>query len=140
MASDVTPGGTAGGPKFQPIWQVSPPQLRVNVPAYATSKPTMRIKGVATDEKQVQDLFIFVRNPDAKISARKIFYLSNRSTTHPKALSFSTDVPLWPGANYVSINARENEDVRAQETVVIFRKKPVAVVEAPAGKRSSDSR
>jgi len=79
-----------------------------------------------------------VRNPDAKVAARKIFYLSNRSTTHPKDLHFSTEVPLWPGANYVSIHARENEDVQANETVVIFRKGALAV----AGKNgpATDSR
>jgi carboxyl-terminal processing protease len=126
-AAEVTPGGTATKGKFRPLWQVTPPQIRIKVPAYATAAKQMRIEGVATDEKRVQDLYVFVRNPDAKVHARKVFYTSNRSTTHPKQLRFSTMVPLWPGANYVSIHARENEDVQAKEVAVIFRKKAVAV-------------
>ena len=126
-ATDVTPGGTVTKGKFKPLWQVTPPQIRIKVPAYATTANQIRIEGVATDEKRVQDLYVFVRNPDAKVHARKVFYTSNRSTTHPKELRFSTNVPLWPGANYVSIHARENEDVQAKEMVVIFRKKAMAV-------------
>jgi carboxyl-terminal processing protease len=102
----------------------------VSVPTYVTREATMRISGSATDEKRVQDLFIFVRNPDAKIRPRKIYYRSNGSTKDPKVLAFEAKVPLWPGANYVSVHVRENEDVQANETVVIFRKKALAVVGA----------
>jgi carboxyl-terminal processing protease len=134
-AKDVTPGGVAGAGRFNPLWQVTPPLIRVKVPTYATTDKSIRIEGVAIDEKKVQDLFIFVRNPDSKVGARKIYYLSNRSTTHPKQLQFGTEVPLWPGANYVSIHARENEDVQTNETVVIFRKKVMAVAGKTGGKR-----
>jgi len=124
---DVTPGGPLTPGTFKPLWQVTPPLIRIKVPAHVTAAKKIRLEGTATDEKKIQDLFIFVRNPDAKVSARKIFYTSNRSTAHPRQMDFATDVPLWPGANYVSIHARENEDVQANETVVIFRKKDTAV-------------
>ena len=91
-AQDVTPGGTPAPGRFRPLWQVTPPMIRLSLPGHATTAKQVRIEGVVTDEKRVQDLYVFVRNPDAKIGARKIFYTSNRSTTHPKELRFSTSV------------------------------------------------
>jgi len=69
-----------------------------------------------------------VRNPGTHTEARKFFYQSNRKSKTPKVLRFSADVPLQPGANYVTVFARENNDVQASELVVIFRKQanPVA--------------
>jgi len=121
-AKEVTPGGTPTPQKFAPRWQVTPPKLVVRVPAYATTAKSMRIDGYAADETRVSDLFIFVRNPDAKIEGRKIFYRSNSGSRQPRELRFYTDVPLWPGANYVTVHARESEEVQSQDTVVIFRK------------------
>ena len=123
-ARDVTPGGGAARGTFDPRWQVTPPKLVLHVPSYRTANKKMHIKGVITDETRVTDVFIFVRNADAKVDGRKVFYTSNGNGKDPKRLTFSTDLPLWPGANYVTVHARENEDVQTSETVVIFRSKP----------------
>jgi carboxyl-terminal processing protease len=130
-AKDVTPGGTPTPQKFISRWQVTPPKVVVRVPAYATSGKSMRIDGYATDETRVSDLFVFVRNPDAKIDGRKIFYRSNGGARQQRELRFNVDVPLWPGANYVTVHARESEEVQSQETVIIFRKAPPAPAPAP---------
>lgn len=123
-AKHVTPGGAATPQKFVSRWQVTPPKLTLKVPTHATSEGKIRLEGVASDETRVADLFIFVRNPEAKIEGRKIFYRSNGSSKQNKELRFSAEVPLWPGANYVTVHVRENEEVQAQETVIIFRKAP----------------
>jgi carboxyl-terminal processing protease len=134
-AKHVTPGGPPTPGKFVGRWQVTPPKLTVKVPSYATTGSSMRIEGVAVDETRVSDLFVFVRNPDAKIDSRKIFYQSNGNAKMPKELRFSTEVPLWPGANYVTVHARENDEVQSQDTVVIFRKPPPAVAGAKTSRR-----
>jgi carboxyl-terminal processing protease len=121
-AKNVTPGGAATPNKFVPRWQVTPPKLALHVASYATTAASMRIDGVATDESHVADVFVFVRNPDAKIEGRKVFYRSNTAAKNGKELRFDTEIPLWPGANYVTVHARENEEVQAQDTVVIYRK------------------
>jgi carboxyl-terminal processing protease len=131
-ASAVTPGGAATPAKFVPRWQVTPPKLVLKVPSYATGGNTIHVDGVASDETRVTDVFIFVRNPDAKIEGRKVFYRSNSASKNPRELRFDAEVPLWPGANYVTVHARESEEVQAQDTVVIFRK-----TAALAGTRSS---
>ena len=50
---------------------------------------------------------------------RKVFYQANRGDT--KSLEFATEVPLEPGINYVSVFARENQDVVTRETFVVRR-------------------
>ena len=130
-AKDVTPGGAAGRGAFLPRWQVTPPKLVLNIPSYSTSDKRMKITGTITDETRVTDAFIFVRNPTAKVDGRKVFYISNLKGKDPRRLNLSTSIPLWPGANYVSVHARENEDVQTSETVVIFRKKVKAEKKPP---------
>ena len=109
---------------FEPRWQVTPPTIVLKVPTYATSAKKLRVHGTARDETRIQDLYLFVRNPEAKIDGRKIFYRSNRKAADSHRLDFAVDVPLWPGPNYVTVFARESNEVQAQETVVIFRSHP----------------
>jgi carboxyl-terminal processing protease len=118
----ATVSGTAR-PKMIPKWQVSPPKITLQIPSHVTKKSTFKLKGIATDETQISDVYIFVRNREAKIDGRKIFYRSNRKSRTPRRLSFEVDVPLWEGANYITVFARESEDTRAQQTVVISRRK-----------------
>jgi carboxyl-terminal processing protease len=125
---DVTPGKGLATGKFVPRWQVTPPSLSVKVPTYSTDKSSIRVEGIATDETRVQDLYISVHNSDAKIDYRKVYYTSNSNALNPRELKFSSDVPLWPGANYVSVVAKKNEDVRALESVIIFMKSKTAAV------------
>ena len=75
-----------------------------------------------------------LRNPDAKIDGRKVFYRSNTAAKNGRELRFESDVPLWPGANYVTVHARENEEVQAQDTLVIFRK-PASLAGAKSSRR-----
>ncbi|MBK8479625.1 MAG: PDZ domain-containing protein [Proteobacteria bacterium] len=120
------PGPARG--QFDGRWQVTPPRLVLNVPALATEKPSMRITGEATDETRVTDIYVFVRNRDAKIEARKVYYQSNAHATAPQVLRFAAEVPLWPGANYVTVFARENNEVQTQQVAVIMRREAVRPV------------
>ena len=120
-AKAVTPGGRPGKAAFKPRWQVTPPKLSIKVPNYTTDKKELKVSGTITDETRVTDMYIFVRNPDAKIHGRKIFYRANPGKSG--RMNFSAKVPLWKGANYVTVYARETEDVLSQETVVIYRKR-----------------
>ncbi|MCC6748736.1 MAG: PDZ domain-containing protein [Deltaproteobacteria bacterium] len=133
-SKEVTPGSEGGTARFQASWQVTPPKLTLQVPTYLTSAATIRVSGSAVDETKVADLFIFVRNPDAKVE-RKVYYQSTRNSKTPNRLDFATDLPLWPGANYVSVYTRESADVQANETVVIFRKRDKGAKEGAAAAR-----
>lgn len=119
---DVTLGHFSGKEgAFHPIWQVTPPKIALEVPSYATDKPNITIKGEVSDETRVADVYIFVRNAEAEIEGQKVYYRSNRRSADPKTLRFSAQVPLWKGANYLSVFARENNQVQANQMVVIYR-------------------
>ena len=75
------------------------------------------IKGTASDNERLLDGYIFV-------GARKVFYRSNRDGADPKKMSFEADLPLRPGANVVSVVARENPDTTSRKTFVVRRDGP----------------
>ena len=146
-ANDVKEG--AGKPSaITPIWQVTPPILTVNAPT-SVNGPTVTVKGVASDDNQVKDLFIRVYNRDSKMPAKKVFYLSNRG--QKGRLPFQTEVPLWPGSNIVQIFARETNEIQSVATLVVLEKTtPPSLVQdtradgagatAPPGKPKTSTR
>jgi carboxyl-terminal processing protease len=107
-----------------PQWEVSPPTLAIKQPAGLVDSGTIHLSGTATDEHKVTDVFVFVSNRTAKIDRRKVFYRSNKKSANPATQSFEADIPLWPGANVVTVVARENTQVQSQTTLVVDRREP----------------
>jgi carboxyl-terminal processing protease len=101
-----------------------PPRLKVDYgQALVTRDRSLKVNGKASDDARIRDLYIFV-------GTRKVFYQANGGTE--KALSFAAQVPLEPGINYVSVFARENQDVVTRETFVVRRDGPDgALLETP---------
>jgi carboxyl-terminal processing protease len=124
--SDLKNGGTAK-PSFQPVWQVMPPVLTVSAPTVVNG-PTVHLKGIATDDTQVKDVYIRVFNRDSKLPPKKVFYLPNRGTERNK-LAFETDVPLWPGSNHIQVFARETTEVQTLATLVVLQRQPPSLVQ-----------
>jgi carboxyl-terminal processing protease len=119
---------------FTQNWQVSPPKLAVNMPNSLVQGGTYQLTGKAQDEKKVSDVFVFVSNRRAKIDHRKVYYHSNRGGTNPRELSFGTSVPLWPGANVITVVARESTSVQSQETLIVERTDGTAPVAETSAK------
>ena len=118
----VKDGGAAATPtSFTPNWQVSPPDLRVHTPVGLIHADKIKISGKALDENKVSDVFIFVSNRRAKIDRRKVYYRSNRDGANAKELAFEADVPLWPGANVITVVSRESTTVESRETFIVER-------------------
>jgi carboxyl-terminal processing protease len=108
-------------PQFTPAWQVSPPRIELkNGPLYVDTG-SFHLSGSAKDERKVADVFVFVSNRTAKIDRRKVFYRSNRKGAVPMQMSFDAEIPLWPGANVVTVVARENTQVQSTDTIVVQR-------------------
>jgi hypothetical protein len=36
-------------------------------------------------------------------------------------MDFSSDIPLWPGSNQVTVVTRENQDVKSIQTLYLYR-------------------
>ena len=58
----------------------------------------------------------------AKIEHRKVFYLSNRKGSTPKSLRLDAVIPLWPGANQVTVVARQSNQVQSNQTLIVQRR------------------
>jgi hypothetical protein len=119
---------TGGNPKpiLQTLWQVTPPVLTASAPTVVNGS-TVHVKGQATDDHQVKDVYIRVINRDSKIQAKKVFYLPNRGDR--TKLPFETDVPLWPGSNFIQVFARETNEVQTLATLVVLQKQPPSLVD-----------
>jgi carboxyl-terminal processing protease len=118
--ADVKSGGAAHG-AIKPEWQVTPPILTVNAPTVAPGD-TVHLKGHATDERLVRDVYVRVWNRNAKIPVKKVYYQPNRLTGDRTKMDFEADIPLSPGSNLVQVFARESNDVQSLQTVVVLKR------------------
>ena len=121
-ASEVSrTSGRARADRLAPRWQVTPPALAIEVPTFEVKGASFTLKGKATDDSKVEDVYIFVSNQDAKIENRKVFYKSNRGAAKPGQVAFAPTIPLWPGSNLVTVVARENGDVKSSYSMFLYR-------------------
>ncbi len=129
-AADVRPGGTptTEAPPPEPVWQVTPPVLAVSVPTVSSGN-FVRLRGTATDDHEIKDIYVRVWNRDSKLPPKKVFYLPNRGDR--KNLPFEVDVPLWPGSNLIQVFARETNEVQSVQTAIVLQRPGVGLVRAP---------
>ena len=127
--ADLKSGGTPHG-TIKPEWQVTPPVLTVTAPTVTTGD-TVHIKGHATDDHLVRDVYVRVWNRNAKIPVKKVFYQPNRLTGDRTKMDFEADIPLWPGSNLVQVFARESNEVQSLQTVVVLKRAPNDLVAQP---------
>ncbi len=111
-ASAATSSGSGGRLEFSRGRM--PPRLEVDYgEALVTRARTLKLRGKAKDDTRIRDVYVFV-------GSRKVFYQANTGAD-PKVLTFQASIPLEPGINYVSVFARENQDVITRDTVVVRR-------------------
>lgn len=95
-----------------------PPRLEIDYgDTLVTRKSSIRIRGKASDNSRVHDLYLFV-------DANKVFYQSNKDAPDSTRAVFDTRVPLHPGINYVTIVARESDDIVSRRVFVVRRDSP----------------
>lgn len=107
--------------ELAPNWQVTPPTIALKIPSFTTDKATYRLSGQISDDSHVEDVYIFVSNYADKVENKKVFYKSNRKGAREDSMAFTTDIPLWPGTNRVTVVARENDEVKSTHTMFLLR-------------------
>jgi carboxyl-terminal processing protease len=111
-------GGSGKGGHLVDVLAHMPPKLEVDYGhSLMTREPLLPIKGTADDDTLVRDVYVFV-------GSHKVFYQSNRKGTDKKHVSFSTTVPLHPGINYVTVVAREDNEIMSRQMFVVRRDAP----------------
>ncbi|HLK89432.1 MAG TPA: MXAN_5808 family serine peptidase [Polyangia bacterium] len=129
-SADLKSGGTVHG-TFKPDWEVTPPLLTVTAPTVAAGD-TVHIKGHASDERLVRDVYIRVWNRNAKIPVKKAFYQPNRLTGDRTKMDFDAEIPIGAGSNLVQVFARESNEVQSLQTVVVLKRTGPNLVAGPA--------
>jgi carboxyl-terminal processing protease len=127
--ADVKAGGAVAG-TLVPEWQVTPPLLTVTAPTIAVGE-TVHLKGHASDDHLVRDVYVRVYNRNAKIPVKKVFYQPNRLVGDRTKMDFEADIPLSAGSNLVQIFARESNEVQSLQTVVVLKRSGNNVVAQP---------
>jgi carboxyl-terminal processing protease len=97
------------------VTQAAQPELElVGLDTFVTRDDKLRIRGKATDQNRVRDLYIFA-------NGRKVYYESNQHSRTPKKLEFDADIPLQPGLNTIAIVAREDSDSEVSHHFTVRR-------------------
>ncbi len=124
VAADATVAAGSGG-RIDHLLNHMPPRLQVEDVDLVTRHDKIRLRGQARDEQLVRDLYIFA-------GARKVFYHSTRGQQDRRRATFDTEVPLHPGINYITVFARESDEVISRRLLVVRRDGPDgALLETP---------
>jgi carboxyl-terminal processing protease len=124
--------GTKG--KLVDVLAHMPPKLEVNYAnTMTTRQDSLKVQGSATDDTRVRDVYIFV-------GSRKVFYQSNRGATDPMKQKFEASLPLRPGTNFVTVVARESNEVASHKSFIVRRDSPDgALLDTPKSDDEEDS-
>jgi carboxyl-terminal processing protease len=122
---DLRAGNGKGGQLTDTLAHM-PPRLEVDLSAtLVTRVPSLRLRGRAEDDNLVRDIYAFV-------GSRKVFYQSNRKGSNPSKVSFDASIPIRPGINYVTVIAREDNEIMSRKTFIVRRDGPDgALMETP---------
>ncbi|MCA9602307.1 MAG: hypothetical protein KC417_09795, partial [Myxococcales bacterium] len=107
--------GKAGGASGKLAWRVDrmPPALDVDYgKTLVVRGSSLPVQGLVKDDRRVRDSYVFV-------GPRKVFYDATKNGA--KSMNFKTDLPLRPGMNYITVVARESQDMTSRVTFVVRR-------------------
>ncbi|OGQ07016.1 MAG: hypothetical protein A3G32_07415 [Deltaproteobacteria bacterium RIFCSPLOWO2_12_FULL_40_28] len=77
-----------------------PPVVQIKERILSSDQKFLKLTGQAIDEKALEDVMIFV-------GGKKVYYQAAPHEQTNKILSFTTDIPLDAGSNFISIQARD---------------------------------
>jgi carboxyl-terminal processing protease len=121
---EATGGAGTNGP-IEYVFESVPPRVRLHVDSLVTRDDRITLKGRATDDVGVRDVYVFA-------GANKVFYESFGNGRREREVDFKATVPLHEGINYVTVVAREHGDAVGQELLVIRRDGPNGeILESP---------
>lgn len=104
-------------------YAVAPPHIELDAVPSVVSGGEVVISGRAYQSDRVRDVVVSVEQVGPAALDTKVHYLANPSTTGESAgtLAFETRVPLQPGANRITVVARDGAKVSRRRDVAVFR-------------------
>jgi carboxyl-terminal processing protease len=92
----------------------SPHELTVEQVSLVVREPMLTVRGSASDETRVRDIYIFVGD-------QKVFFKPNTDPQRPGVLGFQAELPLEMGLNYITVVAEETADLDTRQVFAVRR-------------------
>ena len=107
--------GSGSGGTLARSYDHMPPDLEVQHGGdLVTRAGSITIRGNARDDQGVRDLYVYA-------GSQKVYYDSNAHGSNPRQMSFEAVVPLHGGINYITVFARESDEVVSRKLFVVRR-------------------
>ena len=113
VATAATGTGNGRGQIDFPLTHRAPTIEIATHDVHVTREATFTLRGVARDDQRVRDIYVFV-------GARKVLYQAAPSND-TRELAFEQSIPLHGGINYITVFARESDEVISREVIQIRR-------------------
>jgi carboxyl-terminal processing protease len=136
---DVKPAKGARAGQIAAAWQREPPRIAL-VPDPLRGAPVIegdlfRLQGTASvpagldpSAARLRDVFVYVND-------QKVFFKVVPESANQARMEFTTDVPLKPGNNVVTVFAREDDEFQTRRSVVVYRRPPPEVAQDAAARK-----
>jgi carboxyl-terminal processing protease len=97
---------------------------RLKLSGSATSMPS-----IDPGASRLRDVFVYVNE-------QKVFFKVVPEATNASKMEFTTDLPLKPGNNVVTVFAREDEEFQSRRSIVVYRRPPAEVAADAASRKA----
>jgi carboxyl-terminal processing protease len=119
-----------------PAWQREPPRISL-APDPLRGAPVvegdhLKLQGTASMPISVEPGASRLRDVYVYVNDQKVFFKVVPESANASKLEFTTDLPLKPGNNIVTIFAREDEEFQSRRSVVVYRRPPAEVAQDAA--------
>ena len=124
-------------------WQREPPRIAL-VPDPRNGAPVVesdswKLQGSAAlppsadPTARLRDVFVFVND-------RKVFFRVFPESSGTPKMDFTTEIPLKPGNNVVTVFAREDDEFQSRRSIVVYRRPPAEMAGAAQQDQSTHVR
>jgi len=70
------------------------------------------------------------------VNDQKVFFKVVPEATNASKMEFTTDLPLKPGNNVITVFAREDEEFQSRRSLVVYRRPPTEVAADAASRKA----
>jgi carboxyl-terminal processing protease len=133
---EAAPGSRPGPVAATEVFQREPPRIAIN-PSSEGGAPVVTSEklhlsgtasvpaGAAGLKNKLRDVFVFANE-------QKVFFKVVPESGASNRMEFSTDVPLKPGNNAVTVFAREDDEFQSRRTFYVYRRGAAEVAQQQA--------
>ena len=114
-------------------WQREPPRIAL-LPDPLRGAPVvegdeLKLTGTASVPPSIDPGASRLRDVFVYVNEQKVFFKVVPEATNQAKMEFTTDVPLKPGNNVVTVFAREDDEFQSRRSIVVYRRPPAEVAQ-----------